>query len=209
MLALTPAPLAAQTQNEALDALFDAHEITSDEFAQMLSGFSRRLSDKALSHITQNPQETFPAIGDGDQTLIEFSDYRCGFCRRQFPAIHAAIADGDIRLIVIEFPILGDLSLTAARLALLAARHDKFAEFHQRAMQADALTESALSEIADDLALPAADADSDAITAQLEHNFLLASLLGVSSTPTMFLNRQRITGFVQQDDFQSLIKNAK
>ena len=55
----------------------------------------------------------------GDITLVEFLDYRCGFCKRAHGEIAKLLeADGNIRLIVKEFPILGEQSMLASRFAV-------------------------------------------------------------------------------------------
>ena len=41
-------------------------------------------------------------------TLVEFLDYQCGYCRKAQPEVTELLsADGDIRLMVKEMPILG------------------------------------------------------------------------------------------------------
>ncbi|MDP5346808.1 MAG: thioredoxin domain-containing protein, partial [Paracoccaceae bacterium] len=56
---------------------------------------------------------------DGDITLIEFTDYRCGFCRRAHPEVEQLLeSDGNIRFILKEFPILGEESVLSSRFAI-------------------------------------------------------------------------------------------
>ena len=51
--------------------------------------------------------------------IVEFLDYRCGFCRRSHPEVAELIStDGNIRYIVKEFPILGEESVLASRFAI-------------------------------------------------------------------------------------------
>ena len=58
---------------------------------------------------------------DGDVTFVEFVDYKCGYCRKAFPEVKALLsADGNIRIIYKEFPILGEESLLASRFAVSA-----------------------------------------------------------------------------------------
>ncbi len=56
---------------------------------------------------------------DGDITVVEFMDYRCGYCKKAHPEVTELLGtDGNIRFIVKEFPILGDQSVLAARFAI-------------------------------------------------------------------------------------------
>lgn len=57
-----------------------------------------------FSHVMGNP--------DGDYTIVEFVDYQCGFCRKAHSVLQDLLAaDGNIRLVLKEFPILGEASL--------------------------------------------------------------------------------------------------
>ena len=68
----------------------------------------------ATDHIGGNP--------DGDVTVVEFLDYRCGYCKKARPEVLKMIADDKkIRLIVKEFPILGPDSELASRAAIASA----------------------------------------------------------------------------------------
>ena len=56
---------------------------------------------------------------DGDITIVEFMDYRCGFCKRAFPEVQALLEnDGNIRYVIKELPILGEQSVLASRFAI-------------------------------------------------------------------------------------------
>ena len=56
---------------------------------------------------------------DGDITVVEFMDYRCGYCRKAYQEVEDLVkADGNIRLVLKEYPILGEDSVTSARFAI-------------------------------------------------------------------------------------------
>ena len=56
---------------------------------------------------------------DADLTIVEFVDYRCGYCRRAHDEVSELVAsDGNIRLVVKEFPILGEQSLLSSQFAI-------------------------------------------------------------------------------------------
>ncbi len=55
----------------------------------------------------------------GTVTVVQFADYRCGYCKAAAPEIQALIkADPDVRVVFKEFPIFGGVSDTAAKIAL-------------------------------------------------------------------------------------------
>ncbi|MEK9725021.1 MAG: DsbA family protein, partial [Rhodospirillaceae bacterium] len=80
-----------------------------------------------------------PLLGNpqGKVTVVEFFDYRCGYCKRVFPSVMQLLADdSNIRYVLKEFPILGPESVAASKAALAVWRADKskYAEFHSALM---------------------------------------------------------------------------
>ena len=76
---------------------------------------------------------------DGDITIVEFMDYRCGFCKRAFPEVQDVLStDANIRYIIKEFPILGDASVLASRYAIatqLVAGDEAYEGVHNTLME--------------------------------------------------------------------------
>ena len=67
-----------------------------------------------------------PALGnpDGDVTIAEFVDYQCPICKLVFVELKKLMEqDSGIRLVMKDWPIFGDTSRDAARMALLAGDH--------------------------------------------------------------------------------------
>ena len=65
-----------------------------------------------------------PVVGnpDGDVTIVEFFDYQCTYCKSVMgPLMELVARDGNIRLVLKEFPILGPASEVAARASLAAS----------------------------------------------------------------------------------------
>jgi len=89
------------------------------------------------SSLKNNPND--PVIGnpDGDLTVVEFFDYRCGYCKKVFPDVQTLLkTDGNIRYVLKEFPILGEESVYASRAAQAVWLHqtDKYLAFHSAMM---------------------------------------------------------------------------
>ena len=67
----------------------------------------------------------------GDVTIVEFFDYQCGYCKRVMQTvIDSTKADGNVRVVFKEFPILGETSLVAAQAALASHKQGKYEAFH-------------------------------------------------------------------------------
>jgi protein-disulfide isomerase len=111
---------------------------------------------------------------DGDVVLVEFMDYRCGFCRRAHPEVADLIdLDGNIRYIVKEFPILGEQSTMASQFAIatrIVNGDDAYAQMNDAlmVMRGD-VNEASLAATANEIGLdpaPILDAMDDPLVAQ-------------------------------------------
>jgi protein-disulfide isomerase len=155
---------------------------------------------------------------DGDITIVEFMDYRCGFCKRAFAEVEELLAlDGNIRFIVKEFPILGEASVLASRFAIAThqvAGDAAYKDVHDAMMTLrgdvtlDALTR--LSEGFDlDTAAILATMDSDAVTQVIAANRALADRLQITGTPTFVMEDQMVRGFVPLDQMQDMVASLR
>lgn len=148
---------------------------------------------------------------DGDITLVEFLDYRCGYCRRAFPEVQTLVeSDGNIRLVVKEFPILGEESLLASRFAIAAkqvAGDDAYEALHDTLMTFNgALSETTLKRMAETLGLDAQSIldhmESPDVTRVIAANHQLAQRLDISGTPSFVMGDQMLRGYLPLEDMQ-------
>ncbi len=155
---------------------------------------------------------------EGDVTIVEFFDYRCGFCRRAHPEVAQLLElDGNIRYIAKEFPILGENSVLSSRFAL-AAREVAGDEAYEAAKEAlialnGDLDDTVLRRLADTLGLDAdaviAAMDSEDITRQLAETRALAQALQINGTPSFVMGDQLIRGYVPLDAMQEIVAEAR
>jgi len=90
--------------------------------------FAQTHSDD-LRELTHDPDQPVLGNPDGDVTLIEFFDYQCPFCRKSYPEIRALVQrDGNVRLVMKDWPIFGEASHRAVQLALGAG--DQYEAVH-------------------------------------------------------------------------------
>ena len=155
---------------------------------------------------------------DGDVTLVEFMDYRCGYCRRAFDEIEALVeTDGNIRFVVKEFPILGEQSTLSAQFAIAVRQlhgDEVYKDVHDVLMklQADA-TEASLTRIADEMGLEAepilARMDEPEVTDVIADTHELGSQLGINGTPTFVLEGEMIRGYVPLDALMQMVEDKR
>lgn len=155
---------------------------------------------------------------EGDVTIVEFVDYRCGFCRRAHPEIEALIAaDSNIRLIVKEFPILGDQSVLSSRFAvatLQLAGPDAYKAAHDTLITVRGeLDDRALRQIAVGLGLDAdailAHMGSDQVSQVIAENRALGQRLQINGTPSFVFADQVMRGYLTLDQMQQLVEEAR
>ncbi|NVO55581.1 DsbA family protein [Rhodobacteraceae bacterium B1Z28] len=155
---------------------------------------------------------------DGDITLVEFMDYRCGYCRRAVPEVaNLLAADGNIRLVIKEFPILGDASVVSSRFAL-ATKHvagrDAYKQVHDALMEfSGEPTEVTLRRISDGLGLDSeaivAAMDSDQVTDEIAKTRALAQRMQISGTPSFVLGTEMLRGFLPADQMQQIADGVR
>jgi protein-disulfide isomerase len=156
----------------------------------------------------------------GDVTLVEFFDYNCGFCRRAVSdALDLIKNDPNLRLVLKEFPVLGEGSTQAAQVAVSVRMQDKtggrkYLEFHQKMFTSRGQIDRARAlAVVREIGLDAARAERDMVSqetkATLEEAFRLAEALGINGTPTYVLENQVIVGAVGLEKLREAINNTR
>jgi len=150
-------------------------------------------------------------------TMVEFFDYRCGYCRRALPVIQDLLdEDDDLKVVFLEFPILGPESVAASRAALAVLNLDrsKYLDFHTALMNARVpLSEPVILAMAGEMGFGAdqmktAMADP-AIDRALAANHQLAQALGVNGTPAFIVGDSIVPGAVPKAQLEQLIAEQR
>ncbi len=185
-------------------------EVQAEADRALVSSLSSELYDDGRSWVGGNP--------DGDIVLVEFMDYRCGFCRRALPEVESFVeTDGDVRLVLKEFPILGEESVLASRFAI-AVRNAHGAETYKEVHDAlmamrGAVSEGALRRLAQAHELdpaPLIEAmNGPEVTEELRANRALAQQLQISGTPSFVLGGELVRGFVTAAQMAEIAEAAR
>ena len=173
------------------------------------------------THATELFEDAASWVGgnlEGDITLVEFTDYRCGYCRKAHDEVAELVkSDGNIRFIVKEFPILGEASLVSARFAIAARQLGGDAAYKAAH---DALitlrgdpTPDTLTRLAADLGLDAAEVmaamDSPDVSAVIAANHDLGTRMQISGTPTFVINGTMLRGYVPLDGMREIVRQQR
>lgn len=168
--------------------------------------------------IFNSPSDWVGGNPDGDITVVEFMDYRCGYCRKAHDEVNALVTtDGNIRYVLKEFPILGPESLMTSQFAIAVRMiygDDAYKSAHNALikLRGDATAET-LARLAKDLghdpdAVMAKMTDPD-IQAVIDTNHALASSMDISGTPTFVIDQTMLRGYVPLDDMRQIVADQR
>ena len=181
-------------------------ELQRRDTAERIAPLRAELTEPFPGAVLGNPQGTI--------TLIEFSDYACGFCRQSLADVNALIADNPgLRVVLREYPVLSAESADAARMALAAAQQGKFEAFHNAMFAADGLSEDAITAAAQsagvDLAAARAAIDAGTFETQLQNNVFLGQSLRLSGTPAFIIGDEVFNGAVGVEVLAEAVAEAR
>ena len=157
-----------------------------------------------------------PTVGnsEADYTIIEFFDYRCGYCSKQANDFQKLLNNTDnVKIIYMEWPIFGDISDTAAKIALIVwQRHPKlYFEIHNQFMQlGPKMKKVSIVDILNKIDLNGEEIFQEAVSQKsndiIEANMKLAKSLGLRGTPASIVNDSIYPGYLQYKTLETLIK---
>lgn len=152
---------------------------------------------------------------NGDVTVIEFFDYRCGYCKRVAGAVMQLQRDDpSVRVVYKDFPILGDVSVFGARAALAAREQGKHQAFHEAMLASEIeLTKEEVLAIAQRVGLDVkkleVDLNAPGWETAIDRNYTLANLLGISGTPGFVIGSEVYPGALELAGLKALVAKAR
>ena len=183
---------------ESVQTFREREEAQARERTQAnLVALSDRIKFDPAAPVAGNP--------DGNVTVVEFFDYKCGYCKRSLEMVMALIRDDpDVRVVFREFPILTPESARAAKAALASVRQGKYLEFHYALMSSrGSLDDQQIMDIAAEVGLDvdqlARDMEAPEIAAHIDANHALGRELDISGTPTFIVEDQLFPGAIDAE----------
>jgi protein-disulfide isomerase len=176
-------------------------------------------SDNVLTESAVLRDPDIPAAGnaDGDITIVEYFDYNCPYCRKVEPELRQVVQDdGKVKLVYKDWPVLGPVSVIAAKMALAAKYQDKYVAAHDALMgTASKLTEPRIRELLAgagidvDRAAKDLETNAKAIDAILARNNDQATAFGFKGTPSFIIGKFRVPGALSMAQFDQAIADAR
>jgi len=143
-------------------------------------------------------------------TLVEFYDYACPYCKASNPSVDRLLKeDKGLRVVYRELPILGQDSVTAARISLTASQAGRFAQFHDALWAAGRPAPDTIATAAQAAGVAATPNNDPAVDAELKRNFTLAGELGATGTPLFVVGNRVMNGAVGYDALKQAIEVAR
>ncbi|MDO9638763.1 MAG: DsbA family protein [Pseudotabrizicola sp.] len=196
---------------EAMEVLQGQHEMQSVERDLAM------LRDNA-DLIYRDPNSWAGGNLEADLTIVEFVDYRCGYCRKAHDEVADLVqSDGNIRLVLKEFPILGEQSLLSSQFAIAVRQlhgDDAYKAAHDAliALRGDANAET-LARLATDLghdpAAIAARMRAPEVQAVIDTNHALGGLMEINGTPTFVIDETMVRGYVPLEGMRQIVAGQR
>ena len=200
------------------DIIFEAADIVRKREAALEVQEDEELIQSNFNEIFYDNYSYVGGNPDGDITIVEFVDYKCGYCRKAAELVRELIAkDDNIRFVVKEFPILGEASLVSSKFAIAVKNiggPEKYKVVHEilLALAAEP-TEIYLRRIAKELELNPEELfeamQSDLVAQEIDQTGELAQKLQISGTPTFILGDQFLRGFVPLEILSKAIHSER
>jgi protein-disulfide isomerase len=154
---------------------------------------------------------------DADVTIVEYFDYNCPYCKKMAPVLEGLLKeDHHVRIVYKDWPILGDISVYAAKAVLAAQWQHKYRIAHDALINGPRLTttakvDAALSRVGVNLDTLSKDRAkrSAEIDALIERNDEEAHALNLRGTPGIVVGRQLLPGIVDLGGLKRLVANAR
>ena len=167
--------------------------------------------------VLRDPDIPVAGNAGGDVTIVEYFDYQCPYCRKIEPDLRQVVQDdGKVRLVFKDWPILGPVSVVAARLALASKYQEKFVQAHDALIGVNArLTEPRIRELLAGAGIDVDRLDRDlaananAIDAILARNGDQAVAFGFRGTPSFIVGKFRVPGILTVAQFGQVIADAR
>ena len=179
---------------------------------------SRSIIKNELLQSIANGSDYIGGNPNGKITMIEFIDYRCGYCRKAHIEVKTLLKENpEIRFVVKEFPILGEQSIMASKASISVLIHQGklgYENFTKRLLEYngtinnDSITQLIASNGGDTNKIKST-MESEQVYKILNSNYLIAKKLTISGTPTFIIGTEIIRGYKDINTLQKLINIEK
>lgn len=168
--------------------------------------------------ILNDPDAPVAGNPNGDLTIVDFFDYNCPYCKKAAKSLEKIVkADGNIRLVYKDWPILEETSIVGARLALAAKYQDQYLPVHHALMDIpgygisrEQMLEAVRNTGVDQSRLDAdLTAHADDILRLVKRNLNIAEAIGLRGTPGFLVGAYKVNEALTYDGFVRVVAEAR
>ena len=160
------------------------------------------------------PESAIIAIGpqDAENTIIEFMDYFCGYCKKIHSELISVVEKrDDTRVIFLQHPILSDSSNLIAKMVIAANLQGKGWDLHHGLFSVKgSITQQKLDQIIIDSEINKTKLMIDMGKDEIDNTVKLSSFLAMGSgargTPALFINEEFVGGYLPLEKLESMLK---
>ena len=215
-------PALKQAVDQMIDQYIRAHPEVIEQSLQALEA-KREAEEKARvkqaistrqNELLNDPSSPTSGNPNVDVTVVEFFDYRCGYCKRAAGAVtQLQKEDPRVRIVYKDLPILGEASELAAKAALASRAQGKHQAFHEALLASKAeMTKEEVLHIAGEVGLDTKRLEADMANPEwqtvIDRNRALAKDLGISGTPGFIVGTELVPGALDLNGLKDLITRA-
>ncbi len=216
-------PVTRQALEQMIEQYIRAHpEVIEQSLQSLENKRAAEEQERQKAALATHQQELLndpasPVSGNpaGDVTVVEFFDYRCGYCKKAASALtQLQQSDARVRVVYKDFPILGETSEWAAKAALASNLQGRHRAFHEALLAAkDDLTKEQLFRIATETGLDVNRLDQDMTRPEwqpiIDRNRALAKTLGIGGTPAFIVGNDLVPGALDLKTLQELVAHTR
>jgi protein-disulfide isomerase len=168
--------------------------------------------------ILNDPDAPVAGNPNGDLTIVDFFDYNCPYCKKAATSLEKVVkADGNIRLVYKDWPILHETSIVGARLALAAKYQDRYLSVHHALMDIpgsgiaqDKMLEAVRKTSVDQARLDAdLSAHADDILHLIKRNLNIAEAIGLQGPPGFLVGAYKVNQTLTYEGFVRVVADAR
>lgn len=154
-----------------------------------------------------NPKGTVP--------MVEFFDYQCTYCKRVLSSVmKVTVEQDDVRITFKEYPILGPMSVFAAKAAIAAKQQGKYMEFHAAVMAvkgrlSEDIVFAKATEVGLDVARLKIDMARPEVQQVIDRNVELGRVMDIRGTPTLIIGDNLVPGAIPYSRMVNLINQTR
>lgn len=187
------------------------------EMEEQMKNAQKNISEKK-GEIFSGKNAPSYAAGSHDIEIVEFFDYKCGYCKKAQGTVEQLLnSDKKIKIIYRELPILGEASKEMSEVALAVHLMDakSYKKFHEALMKSNESGKAGAINIAKTIGIDTAklqstlEKEKEKIEKMIKENIELAQSIGVNGTPGFVIGEELIPGALDVEALKSKVADAR